>query len=300
MTSRKKYSLSTLFLILILIGLSIVYAVLSANLTINGSSSIKNASWDIYWDNVVVSSGSVSASTPVIDTNKTTVTYDITLTNPGDFYEFTVDAKNDGTIDAMIDSISFKLNNSEITSLPSYLNYSVSYSDDSSILLKHELNAGTKETYKVRVEYKKDVTASDLPTSDQNLSLSFSVTYVQKDDTSIRVTHPESFETDSWDTIVEAVKSGNTDKYNIGDTKEIDLGDHGVHVLRVANKSTPAECSTTGFSQTACGFVLEFEDIILKKRMNPNVSGAANNGNANIGGWEYSEIRTFCIESRYY
>ena len=56
-------------------------------------------------------------------------------------------------------------------------------------------------------------------------------------------------------------------KYNVGDTKEIDMGTYGTHTLRIANKSTPSECSTEGFSQTACGFVLEFQDIITTSKM---------------------------------
>ena len=97
---------------------------------------------------------------------------------------------------------------------------------------------------------------------------------------------PVAFSTDSWDTIVSAVKSGNTSVYNVGDTKEIDLGTtYGTHTLRVANTSTAGECSTTGFSQTACGFVLEFTDIITDHKMNDT--------NTNVGGWPATSIRTF-------
>ena len=39
-------------IILLIIGLSLGYAVLSSNLNINGTSQIKNATWNIYWDNV--------------------------------------------------------------------------------------------------------------------------------------------------------------------------------------------------------------------------------------------------------
>ena len=67
--------------------------------------------------------------------------------------------------------------------------------------------------------------------------------------------NPVSFATDSWETIVTAVKENNIGKYNVGDTKEIDMGTYGTHTLRIANTSTPSECSTTGFSQSACGFV---------------------------------------------
>ncbi len=70
------------------------------------------------------------------------------------------------------------------------------------------------------------------------------------------------FEKDSWETIVTNVRNKNILDYNLGDTKEIDLGDLGKHNVRIANTSTLDECFNDEFSQTACGFVLEFEDII--------------------------------------
>ena len=100
-----------------------------------------------------------------------------------------------------------------------------------------------------------------------------------------KVEEPESFATDSWPTIINAVKNNNISKYSVGDTKEIDMGSYGTHTLRIANTTTPSECSTTGFSQTACGFVLEFEDIITTKAMNST--------NTNVGGWPASSMYTF-------
>ena len=97
--------------------------------------------------------------------------------------------------------------------------------------------------------------------------------------------NPVSFATDSWETIITAVKENNISKYNVGDTKEIDVGTYGTHTLRVANTSTPSECSTEGFSQTACGFVLEFADIITTHTMNDT--------STNVGGWPATTMRTF-------
>ena len=68
-------------------------------------------------------------------------------------------------------------------------------------------------------------------------------------------------------------------------SKEIDLGSYGKHTLRIANKSTPSECSNTNFSQSACGFVLEFADIIIDHKMNDT--------NTNVGGWPATSMRTF-------
>ena len=94
-----------------------------------------------------------------------------------------------------------------------------------------------------------------------------------------------SFAEDSWDTIVSAVQAGSTENYHVGDTKEVDMGTFGTHTIRVANTSTPAECSTAGFSQTACGFVLEFADIIATRKMNST--------NTNVGGWPATSMRTY-------
>lgn len=173
----------------------------------------------------------------------------------------------------------------EITTLPGSLEYSVMYSDGMRLLPDQLLSAGDTETYRIRIKYKEDLELEDLVPGGENLSLSFSVTYIQADDNAEEVVHPDDFSTDSWDTIIEAVHSGVPTPYHVGDTKEIELGNGlGTHTLRIANTSTPSECSTPGFSQTACGFVLEFADIITTRRMNPYVSGDYSIGNGNIGG----------------
>ena len=95
------------------------------------------------------------------------------------------------------------------------------------------------------------------------------------------------FATDSWSTIIANVKAGNGSEYAVGSTKEVNLGTtYGTHTVRIANTSTPSECSTEGFSQTACGFVLEFADIITTHAMNDNEE-------TNVGGWPATSMRTF-------
>ena len=94
-----------------------------------------------------------------------------------------------------------------------------------------------------------------------------------------------SFSDDSWPTIIANIKAGKGGGYKVGSTKTVDLGTYGTHTLRVANTSTPSECSTSGFSQTACGFVLEFADIIITRNMNSTQT--------NQGGWPASSMYTF-------
>ena len=109
-------------------------------------------------------------------------------------------------------------------------------------------------------------------------------------------TNPVSFADDDWITISEAIKKGNySGKYNVGDTKEVDLGSLGKHTVRIANTSTPAECNQEGFSQTACGFVVEFADIITKHRMNPRgeYKGTRYEYGWNNDGWPASSMRSY-------
>ena len=90
-----------------------------------------------------------------------------------------------------------------------------------------------------------------------------------------------AFQKDSWATIAANVKSGNTSKYNVGDTKEVDLGELGTHTVRIANMSA----CTIETSETACGFVVEFVDIITNQKFNST--------NTNVGGWRDSELRIY-------
>ncbi|MDD6652976.1 MAG: DUF6273 domain-containing protein [Clostridium sp.] len=96
---------------------------------------------------------------------------------------------------------------------------------------------------------------------------------------------PKSFANDSWVTISNAVKNNNTSKYKVRDTKEVDLGTYGKHTLRISNMSTPGECNQEGFSQSACGFVVEFTDIITTHNMNDTAT--------NEGGWPASSMYTY-------
>ena len=94
------------------------------------------------------------------------------------------------------------------------------------------------------------------------------------------------FATDSWSTIIANVRKGYGNEYTVGSTKEVNLGTtYGTHTLRVANTSTPTECNTEGFSQTSCGFVLEFADIITTHTMNDT--------DTNVGGWPATSMRSF-------
>ena len=301
---RNKRKTTKMSLLMMLLLLGIGFAALTANLKINGTVDVSKASWDVHFENVSITEGSVTATTvPTSDDETTTeMTYAVNFTKPGDFYEFTVDIVNDGSIDAMVDLVTNKVYSSdgetEIT-LPNYLKSSVTYIDGSSMFQKQLLEKQTSEKIKVRVEFKRDINPSDLPSSADTMMFKFGVDYKQADDTAI--SRPTTFEDDDWDTIIANVKSGNISAYPVGSEKSITItgdfdedGDSETQqmVLRVANNSMPSECSTPGFSQSACGFVLEFEELIYSRRISPYTNNGSN-GDGNIGSWKYSEVRNY-------
>ena len=223
---NQRRKMMKLLLFILLVSISMGYAFLRTELTINGTADFLDARWDIHFANLVVNPDSVELSTgntaASISASTTEVTYAVTLKEPGDFYEFTVDAVNSGSMDAMIDTISSKMGGVEITTLPAYMEYSVTYSDGIALAPNQYLKAGDTETYKVHIGFKKDINASDLTGQVENKTLSFSVTYVQADENAVeRPVH--TMADDDWETIINTLKTGNISPYEVGDEKEVDL-----------------------------------------------------------------------------
>ena len=197
--------------------LTVVYAALSTTLNINGNAEVTAASWDIYLDNVQLNSQSATTTVPKI-IDKTTVSFSTILSKPGDFYLFTIDIVNDGSIDAMIDSVT---KTPELSaSQAKYLNYIIEYQNGESINTKQLVSKKSFVRLNVKVEFRKDITASDLPTTSETLNLSFKVNYVQSDNNS------ENINIDNSGKIIKIV---NGDYDTIG--SEICVGEECFYVI---------------------------------------------------------------------
>ena len=177
---KKKKVLSILVLLLLVLGISIGYAVLSQTLTITGTSTISNATWDVHFENVQVTTGSVTATVvPVAAAadKKTSLTYTVNLAKPGDFYEFTVDVKNGGSVDAKLNAV--PTISGVGTAQDVYTNYTFTNSDGTAVTSGQTIAAGASKKYKVRVEFDSNISASQLPTSAQSMTLTASMNWVQ-------------------------------------------------------------------------------------------------------------------------
>ena len=165
-------------------SLTMVYAALSVTLNIVGTTEVVASNWDIHLANAKVKSGSATTDVPTI-TGGNSLSFSTSLTTPGDYYEFTVDVVNGGDIDAMIDSI---IKTPELTEAQAkYLKYEVSYQNGESITSKQNLAAGSTTPIKVRIEYRNDISSSDIPTTGESLSFSITLNYIQSDGTGTTV-----------------------------------------------------------------------------------------------------------------
>ena len=184
---NKKKTRKLLLLLVLVIAISVGFALLSTTLFINGTSTIKGNKWDIRWDSdsVAVTEGSVAAEDPEVTENDTKVSFEVELELPGDYYEFTIDAINAGTIDGMISDIvtTVKDGTGETATLPEYIHFSVTYADGVPIAKNHLLakrvdaQTPTRETYKVRLEYDEEETT--VPANDLTYTITYDVTYDQ-------------------------------------------------------------------------------------------------------------------------
>ena len=182
---KSKNKKTKIVLLILVLCITLGYAVLRTGLNINGIATIPSVSWDVYFANYQNSASTnitptTEPSTPV-GTKPTTVSYAVTLANPGDLYEFTIDVVNGGTIDANINLVS-KLDDVEIDSehlIPDYLTYAITDTSDVDIPENHRLNKNTTETIKVKLLFKEDVDPEDLPDEGDTLYLDIILTATQ-------------------------------------------------------------------------------------------------------------------------
>ena len=200
MKKYKKHN-KIVYLLALLLIVSIGYALMSTVLKLNGNVNINSGTWDIYWDqnSIEVSSKSATQTQPTVSNDKLTISSDINLSKPGDFYEYTIDLVNAGTLDGMVNINSLiptviDEDENEID-MPDYIKYSITYYDGVEIeknhILAKRVNASTptREKYKIRIEFDRDIDNEDLNEDPEEISIETEVPYKQKDTNGIERNH---------------------------------------------------------------------------------------------------------------
>ena len=257
-------------LIVAIILMSIGFAAISTTLVINGNAKVSENNEDF---SVIFTAASIDGndvySTAVDDTKKiiTFTTSELKTLNQTSILTYEV-TNNSSQYDA---EVSVTCVQKEETT--------VKYTSIKNELANNATVVKAKTSLNGTLTVTLDKTATESVTEEYTCKLEFNA--VERDTLGSNIPTPISFESDSWSTIAANVKSGNTSKYNVGDTKEVDLGSLGTHIVRLSNKSA----CTTETSETACGFVVEFADIITKQKFKSTMTS--------VGGWRDSEMRTY-------
>ena len=171
--NRRKVFLG-LFLFLCLIGVTLGYAFVTTKLEIEGIATVKDAKWDVHFTNFQTMQGSVEPVSDPTVTN-TNVTFSAKLDEPGDFYGFTIDVTNQGTINADISNISLTPDFSTID----YIDATVTYNNDNPIQIGDILAAGKTKTIKVLLKYKDGLADNLYPTQNQIHNVTLTLDYEQ-------------------------------------------------------------------------------------------------------------------------
>ena len=162
-------------------------AIFNETLTINGTATAAAAKWDIHFDSssYTESQNSVTATSHTVGT--TTMSYNVTLAKPGDFYEFTINVVNAGTFNAKLTGIT--LTNSITAAQSNYITYTFSYNNTVYAASASNLNVALSAadsnsdadtaTVKVRVEYVAPNDPTLLPSTDQEMTFNVSLDYQQ-------------------------------------------------------------------------------------------------------------------------
>lgn len=173
---KNKIYFSVIFLLLFFIGVG--YAILNSNISIKGKSNIRKNVWDIRFENIKLKKGSATSNLPEFTND--TIIINTTFNNPGDYYSFTFDIFNAGTLNATIEDIEL------VTDMTSeqykICNYEISYLNGDSVLEAQYLMAGERRSLSVYLEYKKDIEIDDLPKDISSISMTFKINYIQTPD----------------------------------------------------------------------------------------------------------------------
>lgn len=180
---EKKNNTQTFVIIMLsvaIVVMSIGFALTDINVTLTGDTTVKSSSWNVHFqeDSFTANTGSVTASNVVV--NDTTVTYDITLEEVGDVFDYDIIVKNSGTFDAKLKTITI----TDVSSHSDYLNFAVNYNGTSYSSSTNTVSNATAltaltgtETINLRAEYLKPEDPAKLPAEDENITISVTLVY---------------------------------------------------------------------------------------------------------------------------
>lgn len=148
--------LKKIVLLVLILFISIGFAVLTANFSLTTNLSFRENTWDVHFENAKVLDSSTALNNSVtLDTNnKTSISFETTLAKPSDYIDFSFYVVNNGTIDAQLNSITTTLT----TEQQEYITYNITYDLNNTAVANNDyLYRGQSRKINVHFEYKYDV-----------------------------------------------------------------------------------------------------------------------------------------------
>ena len=181
---RRTKALVVVVLLIVVVGLTIAFAALSTTLNINGTAYLDAAKWGIKFENlsepVKVGTATTTGTAKIEEAKSAEITgINVSLSTPGDKVTYTVDLVNKGTINAKIDKIEKTVLTQE---QQRYLTFKVADQNGKEVSEGDILSKGETRNLTITIEFIKDLTKEDLPTSTSTISLSYKLNFVQTDE----------------------------------------------------------------------------------------------------------------------
>ena len=181
---RRTKALVIVVLLIVIAGLTIAFAALSATLNIKGTAYLDAAKWGIKFKNlsepVKFGTATTTGTAKVEETKSAEITgINVGLSTPGDKVTYTVDLVNEGTINAKIDNIEKTVLTSE---QQKYLTFKITDKDGKEVSEGDILSAGETRNLTITIEFIKDLAKEDLPKQTSTISLSYKLNFVQTDE----------------------------------------------------------------------------------------------------------------------
>ena len=174
MKDNKKvlYGLVVVALVLSIVGISIGFASMSSELTVNGTASMVPATWKIKFQNLskVVGDDSAIITAPQITSDTHIGNYAIKLSKPGDKVVYKFEVANAGTLDAELTNYTFATPTftgtgdkaeADAQIVKNNLVYTLTYSNTNAIQVGDNLNKDEAKEVLLTVEYNQN--ATELP-----------------------------------------------------------------------------------------------------------------------------------------
>lgn len=160
-------------IILVLLFISIGFAVLTSNLSIIGTASFTDASFDVHFENAKVEDKNIDDGTITIGNDTISITSTGTFEKPGDYINTSFYVMNSGTMDAQLNTLTIAGLTNE---LKNYFSYTLTYDIGGSNVARGDvLRAGQGRKINLHIEYKYDV---DQLSTANNLNITTTMNYI--------------------------------------------------------------------------------------------------------------------------